>query len=284
MYLEFFGLSEYPFSITPNTRFLYLSKPHEDAMTALKYGIHERLGFLLMTGEVGTGKTTLIRALFEQLDSKVHTALLINPLFSVPELLCAIAKDFGVSTTEDKSPQNQIYALNEFLLKVNERGENAVLVIDEAQTLSTDALEAIRLLTNLETDQHKLLQILLVGQPELEKKLEEQQLRQLAQRITTRAYLKALNVLEMMQYVNHRICVANGGGKVFFDPKAYRLLHKETKGYPRLINLVCHRALLASFVRETSVVDGHAISQAIADLKGREFRPRWMWLKQLVFS
>jgi general secretion pathway protein A len=167
---------------------------------------------------------------------------------------------------------------------VNERGENAVLVIDEAQTLSTSALEAIRLLTNLETDQHKLLQIVLVGQPELEKKLEDQQLRQLAQRITTRAYLTALNMLEMMQYVNHRICVANGGGKVFFDPKAYRLLHKETHGYPRLINLVCHRALLASYVRETSVVDGDAISQAIADLKGKKFRPRWMWLKQLVFS
>ena len=281
MYLNFFGLSEQPFSITPNTRYLYLGKAHETALSTLTYGISERLGFLLLTGEVGTGKTTLIRALLEKLDEGVHTALIINPLLSVPELLCAITKDFRLAT-RSSSPKSQIDALNGFLLKINRKGENAVLVIDEAQNLSHEALEAIRLLTNLETDQHKLLQIILVGQPELGKKLGDHRLRQLNQRITARAHLEAFDMLEMMRYINHRICIADGGGKVFFDPNAYRLIHKETTGYPRLINLVCHRALMATYVREAPIVDRAAVQHAVADWKGRRVNSGWGWLRRLV--
>lgn len=283
MYLDFFGLSEQPFAITPNTRYLYLGKSHESALETLKYGIRERLGFLLLTGEVGTGKTTLVRALLERLDTKVHTALLVNPLMSVPELLCSITKDFGIKT-EGNSPQQQIDALNTFLLEVNDKDENAVLVIDEAQNLSFESLEAIRLLTNLETDQHKLMQILLVGQPELMKKLREHRMRQLQQRITTMANLEAFDMVEMMRYINHRVCIANGGGKVFFDPKAYHDIYKETKGFPRLVNLVCHRALMSAFVREAPIIDRQAVKQAVADWKGIKPRGTWAWLKRLVYS
>jgi len=283
MYLDFFGLSEQPFAITPNTRYLYLGKSHESALETLKYGINERLGFLLLTGEVGTGKTTLVRALLERLDKKVHTALLVNPLMSVPELLCSITKDFGIKA-EGNSPQQQIDSLNTFLLEVNEKDENAVLIIDEAQNLSFESLEAIRLLTNLETDQHKLLQILLVGQPELNKKLNDHRMRQLQQRITTHANLESFDMVEMMRYINHRVCVANGGGKVFFDPKAYHDIFKVTKGYPRLVNLVCHRALMATYVREAAIVDRPAVKQAIADWKGSKPRSTWGWLKRLVYS
>lgn len=283
MYLEFFGLSEQPFSITPSSRYLYLGKSHERALTTLSYGVRERFGFLLLTGEVGTGKTTLIRALLDRMDKKVHTALLFNPLLSVPELLCAITRDFKLATKR-ASPKSQVDALNKFLLRLHGRGENAVLIIDEAQNLSEDALEAIRLLTNLETDEHKLLQIILVGQPELNRKLGQYRLRQLAQRITTRAHLEPLGMVEMMRYINHRIYIAKGSGKVFFDPRAYRIIHKETGGCPRLVNLVCHRALLASYIRETPIVDRAAVQQAVEDWRGRSANFGLSWLKRLVFS
>lgn len=283
MYLNFFNLSEQPFDIAPNIRYLYLGRSHEAALTTLKYGVNERQGFLLLTGEVGTGKTTLVRALLEHLDERTHTALLINPLLSVTELICTINRDFGLATRR-ASPKGQIDALNGFLLKVNAGGENAVLIIDEAQNLSPDALEAIRLLTNLETDRHKLLQIILVGQPELNDMLADHRLRQLAQRITTRANLEALDSMEMMRYINHRICTANGGGKIFFEPKAYRLIHKATKGYPRLINLICHRALMATYIREDPTVNVAAVKQAIADWGGDKRSLKWAWVKRLVFS
>jgi general secretion pathway protein A len=283
MYLEFFGLSEQPFSISPNTHFLYESHSHEVAMSTLKYGINDRMGFLLLTGEVGTGKTTIVRALLEQINKEVHTALIINPLLSVPELLRAITKDFGIRTRIN-TPQRQIEALNKFLLKINENGENALLIIDEAQNLSEEALEAIRLLTNLETHQHKLLQILLVGQPELNRKLEERKLRQLAQRITTKAHLEALDINDTMRYINHRIRIANGGGKVFFEPKACRVIHKETRGYPRLVNLLCHLALTSAYVRGTQMVDSESVFHAVAEWRGMKKPSIWSRFKRWLFS
>ncbi len=284
MYLEFFGLSERPFSITPDIAYLYLGKQHEEALATITYGITERLGISLLTGEVGSGKTTLSRALLARLDDSVVTAMLVNPLLSVPELLKMITKDFGIAC-RFTSPQKQLDALNRFLLHQAKTGGNALLVIDEAQNLSIEALEALRMLTNLETDKQKLLQILLVGQPELLKKIGTNELRQLEQRITTRYHLRPLSQVEMMRYINHRICIAGGGGKVFFDPKAYRTLFKQTKGYPRLINLLCDRALMAAYLREQYVIDHDAVRAAIADWKGQSApTSRWGVLKRLVFS
>lgn len=283
MYLKFFGLTERPFANTPDIGYLYLGKQHERALDTLMYGIRERLGFLLLTGEVGAGKTTLTRALLSRLDPSVATALLVNPLLSVPELLKSITKDFGIPVRYN-SPQKQIDALNRFLLALVAEGRNALVVVDEAQNLSLESLEALRMLTNLETDKTKLLQIMLVGQPELLKRLRSHELRQLDQRITTRAHLVALSLVEMMRYINHRLCVAGGGGKVFFDPKAYRMIFSESRGYPRLINLICDRALMASFVRENYVIDRAAVKAAIADWKGRSAQSPWQFLRRLVFS
>lgn len=283
MHLSYFGFTEQPFSITPDSHFLFMGKQHETALSSITYNICERRGFSLLTGEVGAGKTTLVRALLSRLDKTITTALIINPLLSVSELLKAITKDFGIPVRLN-SPQKQIEALNKFLLKRAEDNQNALVVIDEAQDLSYEALEAVRLLTNLETEKHKLLQILLVGQPELITRLERHDMRQLNQRITVRFNLEPLNFSDMMRYINHRICTAGGGGKVFFDPNAYGLIHKKTKGYPRLINIVCDRCLMAAYVRETSIVDSKIVSTAIADWEGRRRLSWWHSIRRLVFS
>jgi len=283
MYLKFFGFNERPFAITPDMQFLYMGKQHELALDTLMYGINQRLGFSLLTGEVGAGKTTLSRALLARLDDSVSTALIVNPMQTVPELLKAITKDFGIAVRYN-SPQKQIDALNKFLLYQASIGRNALVVVDESQNLTMEALEALRMLTNLETAKSKLLQILLVGQPELLKRLGQYELRQLDQRITTRYHLTPLTQTEMMRYINHRICMADGGGKVFFDPKAYRLLYKETKGLPRLINIVTDRALMAAYVREEYVVDYDAIKSAVRDWKGQRSTSPLSFIKRLVRS
>jgi len=283
MYLKFFGLKDRPFSITPDVHYLYLGKQHEQALDTVMYGISQRLGFSMLTGEVGTGKTLLSRALLSRLDDSYATALLINPLLSVPELLKSIAKDFGI-TVRSNSPQKIIESLNNFLLALAARNRNALVVVDEAQNVSMEALEMLRMLTNLETETTKLLQILLVGQPELLRMLKFHDLRQLEQRITTRFHLRPLSQMEMMRYINHRICIAGGGGKVFFDPKAYKLIYRETKGFPRLINIVCDKALMAAYINESYIVDRPEVRAAMADWKGREQFSPWRFLRRLVFS
>lgn len=281
MYLQFFGLTEMPFAITPDIQYLYMGRQHEQVLDMLLYGVRERQGFLLLTGEVGLGKTTLSRALLSRLDKSVATALLINPLLSVSELLRAITKDFGIPV-RNNSPQKQIEALNRFLLNLGAENRNALVVVDEAQNLSKDVLEALRMLTNLETDKKKLLQILLVGQPELLGKLETHELRQLNQRITARCQLAPLSEVEMMRYIGHRIQVAGGNGKIFFDQKAFRTIHRETKGYPRLVNLVCDRALIATFLHESYVVDKSAVKIAIADWKGKKTLSPWQQIRKVL--
>ncbi|MFH1830842.1 MAG: AAA family ATPase [Pseudomonadota bacterium] len=283
MYLKFFGLAERPFAITPDIQYFYLGRQHEKVLDTLMYGIEQRLGFVMLTGEVGTGKTMITRTLLSRLNGEVDTALIINPLMSVSELLRSITKDFGM-TIRFNSPQKQIDALNTFLLANVEKGRNALVVIDEAQNLSTEALEMLRMLTNLETAKKKLLQIMLVGQPELLKMLANYELRQLNQRITARSQLAPLSFIEMIQYINHRVCTAGGGGRVFFEPKACKLLHAESKGVPRLVNLLCDRALMAAFVRETCMIDKPIMKSAIVDWRGRTPTSRWGFIKRLVFS
>ncbi len=283
MYLNFFGLRERPFNITPDVSYLYLGRQYEQALDTITYGINERAGMLMLTGEVGTGKTLLSRVLLSRLDDSVATALLVNPLLSVPELLKAINKDFGVPTRIN-SPQKQIEALNGFLIKLCEKGKNALVVIDEAQNLTFESLEALRMLTNLETDNRKLIQVLLVGQPELLKKLASHELRQLNQRITARYHLEALSKVEMMRYINHRIYVAGGSSGLYFDPSVCRTVYKHSKGYPRLINVICDKALMAAYVRGTKVIDDKSVDLAIADWRGKKpFSPIDLFWKN-VFS
>lgn len=265
MYLSYFNLSDKPFSITPDSKYLFLTKQFESALDALHYSVKERLGFSVLTGEVGTGKTTIAKTFLNKLGEGVETALLVNPLLSIPELLQAINKDFGCATRL-LSPQRQIESLNKFLLKATESGKNAVVVIDEAQNLSIESLEMLRMLTNIETDTSKLLQIVLVGQPELNKKLESHELRQLNQRITVRANLVPLKFVEMVRYINHRIALAGGTNKIFFDASAYKEIWRTSKGYPRLINIVCERALLAAYVADTGTISAQLIKKAVSDL------------------
>ncbi|MFA4874719.1 MAG: AAA family ATPase [bacterium] len=283
MYLKFFGLAERPFAITPDIQYLYLGKQHEQALDTLLYGINQRLGIVMLTGEVGSGKTMITRALLSRMPETVATALIVNPILSVTELLQAITKDFGICVRQP-SPQKQIDALNKFLLARAEQGNNALVVVDEAQNLSTESLEALRMLTNLETAKHKLMQIMLVGQPELLRKLKTHELRQLDQRITARFDLAPLTELEMMRYITHRLCTAGGGGRVFFDPKACRIAHAESKGLPRAVNLICDRALMAAFVHGTCMVDKNMMRMAIADWRGRQAASPWGFIKRFVFS
>lgn len=282
MYLEYFGFLEKPFSITPDVKYLFLTKQYESALDTMKYAICERMGFFILSGEVGTGKTTIARELLNRLDTSVETAYLINPLLSVPELLQAINRDFG-NRSRYLSPQRQIESLNKFLFRLYEEGKNAVVIIDEAQNLSLEALEMIRLLSNLETDKAKLLQILLVGQPELMRKLEGHELRQLNQRITVRVNLVPLKFIEMVRYINHRIALAGGMNKVFFEADAYRRIFKESKGYPRLVNIICDRALMAAYVADKTIIDKKLIKNAVADITGGLVRKKW-WSPQALFG
>ncbi|MFK7954550.1 MAG: ExeA family protein [Lysobacterales bacterium] len=249
MYLQFFGLTQAPFSITPDPAFVFLSARHEDALAHLKYGITEGGGggFVQLTGEVGTGKTTLSRCLLEDLPENISVALILNPRLPPLELLEAICEELKVSTRGARESQKKLVdRLNRYLLKAHGEGRNVVLIIDEAQNLSPEALEQVRLLTNLETATKKLLQIVLLGQPELRELLARADLRQLAQRITARYHLTALDRAETADYLGHRLRVA-GALENLFTPAACRAVHRHTGGVPRLINVVAERALVATY-------------------------------------
>lgn len=274
MYLKYFGLNERPFSLTPDSKFLFLTKQYESALDIMNYSVGERLGFAVLSGEVGTGKTTLTREFLNRLNDSVETALLVNPLLSVSELLKAINRDFG-NPVRNLSPQRQIESLNRFLLKQYESGKNAVVVIDEAQNLSFEALEIIRMLSNIETDKAKLLQIILVGQPELMEKLDSHELRQLNQRITARCYLVPLSFIETIRYISHRIVLSGGQNKIIFEPRSYEVIFRETKGFPRLINIICDRSLIAAYVADTATITPNIVKQAIRDLRGNVVRSPW---------
>lgn len=268
MYEKFFYLTETPFNITPDPKFLYMSKKHQEAMDLLMFGIVQRKGFLMLSGEVGTGKTTICRALLEKFDSKISSALILNPLLSDIELLKSINEDFGLHV-DTLTMKEQLDALNSFLIDKAKNNGNAVVIFDEAQNLSQKTLEMIRLLSNLETEKIKLIQIILVGQPELREKLELPELRQLNQRIIVRCHLESLNLEETKAYVFNRLAIAGGKGNIKFTSSALKSIYGSSAGIPRLINIICDRTLTAAFVAGKRVID-RDIEKKAADELNRE--------------
>ncbi|MCR4300580.1 MAG: AAA family ATPase [Sulfuricaulis sp.] len=266
MYLQYFGLNENPFSIPPDPQYLYLSRGHQEALAHLQYGLSEAGGFVQLTGEVGTGKTLLIRALVERLPEGVDVALILYPVLTVSEFVAAICDELRVPYPGERaSLKHLIDALNAHLLRTHAQGRRTVLIIDEAQNLSREVLEQIRLLTNLETTKHKLLQIILIGQPELSYMLAQQDLRQLAQRITARYGLAAITHDETRYYIAHRCRVA-GARRLLFKYSALHHVHVLTGGIPRLINILCDRALLGAYTHGKSMADVSIIKRAAKEL------------------
>ena len=280
MYLRYFGLNEAPFSITPDPAFVFLSPRHRDALAHLMYGIGKggSGGFVQLTGEVGTGKTTLCRCLLEQIPEGTRIALLLNPLVTPRELLAAISEELGIDIGESiDSTRLLVDGLNQYLLAAHQRGERVVVVIDEAQNLSPEALEQVRLLTNLETSKEKLLQIVLLGQPELRELLQRRTLRQLAQRITARFHLSPLGPKDTHLYIRHRMQVA-GAQRNPFRRSAMNALYQRSQGIPRLINIIADRSLIAAFAKERMDVTAamvHAAANEVQLGERQVKRVRW---------
>ena len=270
MYTKFFGLNEKPFSITPDPRYLFMSERHSEGLAHLVYGVKDSSGFIQLTGEVGTGKTTLVRTLLTRIPSGVDVALVLNPQLSAVEFLAAICEELKIDIQDDKgSPKALVDALNKHLLTSHAEGRRTILMIDEAQNLATDVLEQIRLLTNLETAKQKLLQIILIAQPELREKLSQTNLRQLAQRVTGRYHLEPLSREETERYIEHRLKVAGGLGDIF-DHRAKREVFRFSGGVPRLTNVVCDRALLGAYSQEVRRITPAIVRTAASEVSGEE--------------
>lgn len=264
MYCDFYGFKTPPFTITSDPQFFFESLSHREAFAALSFGIKEKKGIILLTGEVGTGKTMLCRTILNYLDPQVKVSLILNPCFSDVQLLRAIVEDFGLQI-EKKSRLDIMNKLNDFLIDINSKGGNAVLIIDEAQNLTNRQLEQIRLLSNLETSCEKLLQIVLVGQPELVDKLNQFRLRQIRQRIIVKHDIAPLKEDEVKSYVELRLKKA-GEADIKFLPESYKVIYEFSKGIPRLINLLCDRTLLIGFVRERKVFDEEILKASVKEI------------------
>ena len=275
MYEEYYGFTEKPFSLTPDPKYLFKSASHANAFELLQYAIRRREGFVVITGDIGTGKTTLCRALLERIDNRTFTALVLNPFLAEEDLLRLVLQEFGVVSREEikrgrlagVSKAELIETLNEFLLSLQRLGAQAVLIIDEAQNLPLQVLEQIRILSNLETEKEKLLQIVLVGQSNLKDVLRRPELRQLDQRVSIRYDLKPLSAEETAAYVQHRLSVAGGGAAVAFAPKALARVYRFTRGIPRLINLLCDRALLSGYSSHTNRITPDFVERAAESLE-----------------
>lgn len=278
-YTGYFGLTDIPFSIAPNPHYLFMSDRHKEALAHLTYGLGEAGGFVLLTGEVGTGKTTVSKCLLEQLPDNTQAAFILNPTLSAKELLATICDELSISykveSTTLKTLTDLILA---HLLKNHEQGKNTLLIIDEAQHLQAQVLEQLRLLTNLETHTKKLLQVILIGQPELQQLLKRQDLRQLAQRITARYHLLPLNKTEVFDYIRHRLAVA-GCQKMLFTRSAIALIHTISGGVPRLVNLLCDRALLGAYSQEYTQVNKRIVMQACEEALGVDAKASIIWYK-----
>jgi general secretion pathway protein A len=277
MYASFFGLNEKPFSITPDPRYLFLSERHAEALAHLVYGVNEAGGFIQLTGEVGTGKTTVVRSLLAQAPKHAEIALILNPRMTPAEFLLAICEELGIQVEErsQDSLKDLVDLLSRHLLASHADGKRVVLVVDEAQNLAPAVLEQVRLLTNLETETQKLLQIILIGQPELREVLDRTELRQLAQRVTGRYHLDPLSAEETSAYVRHRLRVA-GATREVFSGGALREVRRLSGGVPRLVNIICDRALLGAFTEDRHVVSGSVVRRAAGEVLGRSFHPLWV--------
>jgi len=266
MYQSFYELAEMPFNITPDPKFLYLSPTHYEALQHLLYGVRERKGFIVLIGEVGCGKTTLCRRLLEELDMDHYdTALILNPRLNETEMLRAILTELG-ETHQAETHYDLVVQINQLLLARIEAGRDIVLIIDEAQNLTFEVLEQIRLLSNLETDKQKLLQIVLIGQPELKAILARDELRQLRQRILVHYELHPLARDDVENYIRHRLALAGSGGRPQFTPRAIRKIHRASRGIPRLVNNICDKAILSAFIRESDEVNYWDVRRAVKDL------------------
>ncbi len=280
MYEQFYALKEKPFEITPDPRFLYMSEQHREAYAHLTYALNETKGFTVITGEVGTGKTTLIQMLLARLDGQTRTAHLFNPKLSTRDFLSYICHDLGLKTEGLTTKGELLTLLHSFLLECYARKERVVLIIDEAQTLSPKLLEEVRLLTNLETPKSKLLQVILMGQPELDKILADQRFRQLRQRISVRYHLKPLNRSETREYIEKRLKVAGARDCHLFDDGAIREIWKRSRGVPRIINVLCDNALVTGYVEEKRPIDKRVIRDVAKDMDGpvEVTSPAWSYV------
>jgi len=277
MYREYFGLKDAPFSIAPDPHYFYISEGHREALAHLLYGINSEGGFILLTGEVGTGKTTVCRCLLEQLPENCEIAFILNPTLSSVELLAAICDEFGIVYPRGNETIKDLVArIYDFLLHIHETSRRAILIIEEAQNLSVEVLEQVRLLTNLETSQRKLLQIIMLGQPELSKTLAKPQLRQLSQRITARYHLGPLRKHEIASYVRHRLAVAGLVHRELFPPPVIKMLYGLTGGIPRIINVICDRALLGAYTEGKATIDKNILAKATKEISGGEGKYRWL--------
>ena len=298
MYAPFFGLKHEPFSIAPDPRYLFMSERHREALAHLLYGVNSGGGFVLLSGEIGAGKTTVCRCFLEQIPRRCNVAYIFNPKLTVLELLESVCQEFGIPHPElgrgesRATVKDYLDPINNFLLKTHAVGQNNVLIIDEAQMLSADVLEQLRLLTNLETNDRKLLQIILIGQPELRDMLARPELEQLAQRVIARYHLDAMTETETEAYIRHRLAVAGMKSTMPFDAKAIRRVHQLSRGVPRRINLLCDRALLGAYADGKGQVDRDIVDKAAAEVFGsraneaapagpRIARPVWMGLSVL---
>jgi type II secretory pathway predicted ATPase ExeA len=271
MYEQFYGLRDKPFSLTPNPRFVFYSQQYHEAEGQLIYGINNREGFMLVTGQPGTGKTTLCRDLIEKLDQeKSRSALIFNPFLNGMEMLAALLTEFGINVPEGGTRKELLDRLNQFLLAQLAMGKSCVAIFDEAQHLAPEFLEQIRVLSNLETDQEKLIQIILVGQPELLDKIRTPQMAQLDQRVSIRVTLTDLNEQETDRYIHHRLNVAGARGQIRFSPRSVKEIYRGSHGVPRLINLICDRALLAGYASQTRDIQPEHVLKAIAALRGED--------------
>lgn len=284
MYTKHFDLTEQPFSIAANPRFLYMSARHREALALLLYGIRSDSGFVMLTGEVGTGKTTVCRSLMQQLPAQSNVAFILNPKVTVNELLSSICDEFGIDYAETgTSVKSFVDAINSYLLQQHALGRNTVVIIDEAQNLSFDVLEQLRLLTNLETNERKLVRIMLLGQPELETMLSRPEFKQVEQRITARYTLHPLDRDETDAYVSHRLAVA-GCRKPIFSARVINKLYAKTQGIPRLINILCDRAMLGAYVESRHKVTTRILNKATQEVQGRSAQQRWFLKGSFVLT
>ena len=277
MYTSFFGLNEKPFAITPDPRYLYLSERHAEALAHLLYGINEAGGFVQLTGEVGTGKTTVVRSLLAQAPKNAEIALILNPRMTALEFLLTICEELGIGVPDSatESRKDLVDILNQYLLRAHAAGRRVVVVVDEAQNLAPEVLEQVRLLTNLETNTQKLLQIILIGQPELRELLASYELRPLAQRVTGRYHLDPLSKEETAAYVRHRLRVAGATNDVFTGPALHEV-YRLSGGVPRVINIISDRALLGAYSMDRHRVTSNLVRNAATEVFGRRFTPYWM--------